>query len=48
MLLAVADHPDTVLLRHLCAQRDIEISLLGDKILPYQAITIIKQRAANI
>ena len=48
VLLAVADHPDTVLLRHLCAQRDIEISLLGDKILPYQAITIIKQRAANI
>ena len=48
VLLATADHPDTRLLRHLCAQRDIEISLLGDKILPYQAITIIKQRAAHV
>ena len=44
VLLAAADHPDTVLLRHLCRQRDIEIRVLGDKILPYQAITIIKAR----
>ncbi len=44
VLLATSDHPDTVLLRHLCGQRDIEIRVLGDKILPYQAITIIKAR----
>ena len=48
VLLASADHPDTRLLRHLCAQRNIEITVLGDKILPYQAITIIKQRTAHI
>lgn len=47
ILLASAEHPDTVLLRHLCAQRHIAISVLGDKILPYQAITLIKQRATN-
>ncbi|MGO1782420.1 MAG: cysteine protease StiP domain-containing protein [Moraxellaceae bacterium] len=45
ILLATADHPDTVLLRHLCSERDINISILGDKILPYQAITLIKQRS---
>lgn len=44
ILLATAEHPDTVLLRYLCAQRNITISVLGDKILPYQAITLIKQR----
>ena len=44
VLLAASDHPDTILLRHLCHQRDIEIRVLGDKILPYQAITIIKAR----
>ena len=44
ILLATAEHPDTVLLRHLCAERNITISVLGDKILPYQAITLIKQR----
>ena len=44
ILLASANHPDTVLLRHLCAERHIDISVLGDKILPYQAITLIKQR----
>ncbi|MGM8871385.1 cysteine protease StiP domain-containing protein [Psychrobacter sp. 2Y5] len=44
ILLATADHPDTTLLRHLCHDRDIEISVLGAKILPYQAITLIKQR----
>ena len=43
ILLATPDHPDTILLRHLCAQRGIEIEVLGDKILPYQAITLIKQ-----
>lgn len=44
ILLASAEHPDTELLRHLCADREIEISVLGAKILPYQAITLIKQR----
>ncbi len=47
ILLATAAHPDTVLLRHLCAQRVITIDVLGDKILPYQAITLIKQRAKD-
>lgn len=47
ILLATAEHPDTVLLRHLCAQRNISISVLGDKILPYQAITLIKQRSKD-
>ena len=47
ILLATADHPDTVLLRHLCAERNINISVLGDKILPYQAITLIKQRSKD-
>lgn len=44
ILLASADHPDTTLLRHLCHDRDIEINILGAKILPYQAITLIKKR----
>lgn len=44
VLLAASDHPDTVLLRHLCHQRNVEIRVLGDRILPYQAITIIKER----
>lgn len=44
ILLATAEHPDTTLLRHLCEQRNILINVLGDKILPYQAITLIKQR----
>lgn len=47
VLLANADHPDTALLRHLCAERDINIAVLGAKILPYQAVTIIKQRNTN-
>lgn len=47
ILLASAEHPDTILLRHLCAQRDITVSVLGDKILPYQAITLIKQRTTD-
>lgn len=47
ILLASADHPDTILLRHLCAQRNIIMSVLGDKILPYQAITLIKQRSED-
>ena len=47
ILLANADHPDTVLLRHLCSERDINITVLGAKILPYQAITLIKQRLTN-
>ncbi|KRU21940.1 cysteine protease StiP domain-containing protein [Psychrobacter piscatorii] len=47
ILLATAAHPDTVLLRHLCEQRGITIDVLGDKILPYQAITLIKQRAKD-
>ena len=48
VLLATSNHPDTVLLRHLCAQRDINIEVLGVKILPYQAITLIKQRKTAI
>lgn len=47
ILLATADHPDTVLLRHLCSERDINITVLGAKILPYQAITLIKERSTN-
>lgn len=47
ILLATADHPDTVLLRHLCSERNINITVLGAKILPYQAITLIKQRATD-
>ena len=47
ILLASADHPDTILLRHLCAQRNIIVSILGDKIHPYQAITLIKQRSED-
>lgn len=47
ILLASADHPDTILLRHLCAQRNIIMSVLGDKIHPYQAITLIKQRSED-
>ncbi|WP_201588874.1 cysteine protease StiP domain-containing protein [Psychrobacter pulmonis] len=47
ILLATADHPDTVLLRHLCSERDINITVLGAKILPYQAITLIKQRSTD-
>ena len=47
ILLASADHPDTILLRHLCAQRYIIVSVLGDKIHPYQAITLIKQRSED-
>ncbi len=47
ILLATADHPDTVLLRYLCSERDINITVLGAKILPYQAITLIKRRATD-
>ena len=47
ILLATADHPDTVLLRHLCTERNINIKVLGAKILPYQAITLIKQRSKD-
>ncbi|MGM8908581.1 cysteine protease StiP domain-containing protein [Psychrobacter sp. 1U1] len=47
ILLATAEHPDTVLLRHLCSERHIAISVLGAKILPYQAITLIKQRGKD-
>ncbi|WP_352338707.1 cysteine protease StiP domain-containing protein [Psychrobacter sp. 16-MNA-CIBAN-0192] len=47
VLLANVDHPDTALLRHLCAERDIQVAILGANILPYQAVTIIKQRGTN-
>ncbi|ALF60372.1 cysteine protease StiP domain-containing protein [Psychrobacter urativorans] len=47
VLLADNNHPDTALLRHLCAERDINMVMLGAKILPYQAVTIIKQRNTN-
>ena len=43
ILLATTDHPDTVLLRHLCHERDIQIDVVGNKILPYQAITLIQK-----
>ncbi len=45
VLLAATDHPDTQLLRHLCEQQKIEMTVLGAKILPYQAITLIKKRS---
>lgn len=44
VLLATADHPDTVLLRHICSQKNIAVQVLGSDILPYQAVTIIKKR----
>ncbi|MEC5209078.1 hypothetical protein RCH20_000120 [Psychrobacter sp. PL15] len=47
VLLASPDHPDTTLLRYLCAQRDIDITVLGADILPYQAVTLIKQRTTT-
>ncbi|TXD98323.1 hypothetical protein ES754_05195 [Psychrobacter frigidicola] len=47
VLLATSDHPDTALLRHLCTDRDINVVVLGAKILPYQAVTLIKQRASQ-
>lgn len=47
ILLASPAHPDTALLRHLCSDRGIDILVLGDKILPYQAITLIKERTSN-
>ncbi|WP_230661173.1 cysteine protease StiP domain-containing protein [Psychrobacter sp. I-STPA10] len=47
VLLASADHPDTILLRHLCSQRNIHIDIIGEQILPYQAITLIKKRNAK-
>ncbi|WP_227430967.1 cysteine protease StiP domain-containing protein [Psychrobacter sp. I-STPA6b] len=43
VLLAEAKHPDTALLRHLCQQKNIQIDTIGNEILPYQAITIIKK-----
>ncbi len=46
VLLASHDHPDTALLRHLCAKHHINITVLGAKILPYQAVTLIKKRAS--
>ena len=46
VLLASHDHPDTALLRHLCAKNHINITVLGAKILPYQAVTLIKKRAS--
>lgn len=45
VLLAFADHPDTALLRHFCAARSIAIEVMGERLLPYQAVTLIKQRA---
>ncbi|WP_296405520.1 cysteine protease StiP family protein [Psychrobacter sp.] len=44
VLLASANHPDTALLRHLCEQKGVAVTVLGDQILPYQAVTIIKKR----
>lgn len=45
VLLATADHPDTMLLRHICSQKNIAVQVLGADILPYQAVTIIKKRS---
>lgn len=47
VLLQTANNPDTSLLRHLCAQKNVAIHVVGDKIAPYQAITIIKQRKTS-
>ncbi|GAA0311334.1 cysteine protease StiP domain-containing protein [Psychrobacter aestuarii] len=47
VLLANAEHPDTKLLRHLCAQQRITVTIAGTEILPYQAITIIKSRSKD-
>lgn len=44
VLLASADHPDTVLLRHICVEKQISVEVVGEHILPYQAVTIIKKR----
>jgi len=44
VLLASADHPDTALLRHLCQQKGVAVTVIGEQILPYQAVTIIKKR----
>ncbi|WP_394261324.1 cysteine protease StiP family protein [Moraxella boevrei] len=38
------DSEDIVLLRHLCEQKAVAIDVVGDKIAPYQAITLIKKR----
>ncbi len=45
VLLATSNHPDTQLLRHLCAQKQVAIEVVGATILPYQAVTIISKRA---
>lgn len=45
VLLASPNHPDTVLLRHICTQKNIDVQVLGAEILPYQAVTIIKKRS---
>lgn len=47
VLLASPQHPDTILLRHLCAERGIHVVIEGDNILPYQAITLIKERTSS-
>lgn len=47
VLLAAADHPDTALLRHLCVERNIAIDVVGETLLPYQAVTLIKQRSTK-
>lgn len=47
VLLQSSDNPDTALLRHLCVEKNVAIRVVGAKISPYQAITIIKQRTAN-
>jgi hypothetical protein len=45
VLLASPNHPDTVLLRHICTHKNIDVQVLGAEILPYQAVTIIKKRS---
>lgn len=44
VLLQTDTHPDTVLLRHLCEQKNIKIEVVGESIAPYQAVTLIKKK----
>lgn len=46
VVLQSADHPDTALLRHLCAQKNIPVRVSAT-IRPYQAITVIKKHSSD-
>lgn len=45
VLLQTPDHPDTALLRYLCQQKNVAITVVGEAIAPYQAVTLIKKKA---